>query len=224
MDESSRIEAHEPNPVWGSADGASEAGSGGTLGAADPGFGAQSGFGADFDRGPDAFMAARPKKSSSRLLNVVLGLAVVVAIGGVAFAAGRLTAPAAAATAFTPGGGNGFANGPRPSGAPGNFRGAGTAFGGGALRGTVTAVTPTSITLTLSSGATIEIPTDSSTAYHQQAAATSTDVAVGSTVLVELKDQGGAPVTTGPGASQAPGASPRTPSVGPATDVTVVAK
>jgi len=89
----------EPNPVWGSADGASEAGSGGTLGAADPGFGAQSGFGADFDRGPDAFMAARPKKSSSRLLNVVLGLAVVVAIGGVAFAAGRLTAPAAAATA-----------------------------------------------------------------------------------------------------------------------------
>jgi hypothetical protein len=222
MDESNRIEVHDPNPVWGSADGAPGAGGsavsggdGGTLGATG------AGYGVDFDPAPEPFVAVTPKKSSSTLLNVVLGLAVVVAIGGVAFAAGRLTAPAAAANGFTPGGGNGFANGPRPSGAPGNLRGAG--FDGGALRGTVTAVTPTSITLTLSSGTTIQIPTDSSTAYHQQAAATSTDVAVGSTVLVELKDQGGAPVTTGPGASLAPGATPGTPTVGAATDVTVVA-
>jgi hypothetical protein len=217
MDESSNIETNDPNPVWGSVEGSPrEAAGGGTLGAAEPG------FGADFDAAPDAVVAVPPKKSGSRLLNVVLGFAVFVAIGGVAFAAGRLTAPASAATAFTPGTGNGFTNGPRPSGAPGNFRGGG--FGAGALRGTVTAVTPSAITLTLSSGATIEIPTDSSTAYHKQAAATSTDVGVGSTVLVELKDQGGAPTNVGPGTSLAPGASPGPINVGPATDVTVVAK
>jgi hypothetical protein len=218
MDESNRIEDHDPGPVWGRPVGPDQAAGHSTLVAAEPG------FGADFSRPSDAFVAVPPKKkSSSTLLNVVLGLAVVVAIGGVAFAAGRLTAPAAsAANTFTAGAGNGFGNGPRASGAPGNFRGAG--FGAGALRGTVTAVTPTAITLTLSSGGTIEIPLDSSTAYHQQAAATSTDVAVGSTVLVELKDQGGAPTVVGPNASLAPGASPGPITVGTATDVTVVAK
>jgi hypothetical protein len=73
---------------------------------------------------------------------------------------------------------------------------------------------------------TIEIPTDASTTYHTQAPATTTDVTVGSTVLVELNQaagQGGAGGGSA-GASPAPGASARTFNLGPATDVTVVAK
>ncbi|MFL5688943.1 MAG: hypothetical protein ACJ77I_08125, partial [Chloroflexota bacterium] len=41
---------------------------------------------------------ARSRGSGGRILNIVLGIAIAVAIGGVAFAVGRTTAPASAAT------------------------------------------------------------------------------------------------------------------------------
>jgi hypothetical protein len=148
---------------------------------------------------PLAPIVAEKKKSSA--LNLVLGLALVVAVGGIAFAAGRLTAPASTAagggrggngtgtgTGFTRGGGNG------PVGASGGAGGFGGAFGGGAgsvtIEGTVQSITPTAITLALSSGQTIDIPIDSTTTYHGQQAATSTDVKNGSKVQVQLSGGG----------------------------------
>src|SRR3954447_27032882 len=79
--------------------------------------------------------APRKRSTASTLVNVLLGIAVVVAVGGGAFAAGRATAPAA-----TTGGGRFGANGqifggnggfrPKASGAPGR-----RAWGGGLRAG-----------------------------------------------------------------------------------------
>ena len=59
---------------------------------------------------------AKGKASSGRALNILLGVAIAVAIGGIAFAVGRSTAPVAAANnGFVREFGNG---GAAPSGAP----------------------------------------------------------------------------------------------------------
>ena len=69
-----------------------------------------------------AGLTAARRSSSGRWLNVLLGVAAAVAIGGVAFAVGRSTAPASAATGFGRGPADGpFASGsfdPSASGAP----------------------------------------------------------------------------------------------------------
>jgi len=144
----------------------------------------------------------------------------------VAFAAGRATAPASTATngrGFTGNGGAfGGTFGPNASGAPGRG-GFGGAFAGGGLtiEGTVTAVTADSITLQLTSGQSITIPTDSQTTYHTRAAATASDVATGSTVLVQLS--GGRGTTGGGGGDGGPAASGApNRGTGSASSVTVV--
>jgi hypothetical protein len=122
-------------------------------------------------------------------INALLGLALAVAIGGVAFAAGRLTAPANAAANVPargfngPGafGGNGFPSVP--------FDGAGRAgrglFGAGvaSIQGTVTT---DSVTITTASGQTITVAIGGTTTYHQQASASASDVRTGGTVIVRL--------------------------------------
>jgi hypothetical protein len=150
------------------------------------------------------------------LVNVVLGLALVVAIGGVAFAAGRVTAPATAAAAARQGFG---AGGPTASGAPGGFGGGGAGAGGVALQGTVTAVTADSITLQLASGQSVTIPIDAQTTWHERTAATSADVTTGSSVIVQLQGGRGAggQGNGGPAASGAPGRA-----LGSASTVTLV--
>ncbi len=169
--------------------------------------------GAPYGSAPVApVVVAQPKKRStaSTLVNVLLGVAVVVAVGGVAFAAGRATAPASTTSGRFGNGTGGFAGGgnfgPNASGAPGRggFGGAFGAGGGGVtLQGTVTAVASDSITLQLTNGQTITIPTDSSTTYHSQTAATAADVAAGKTVQVQLS--GGRFVAGGNGAAASPG-------------------
>jgi hypothetical protein len=162
------------------------------------------------------------------LVNVVLGIALVVAVGGVAFAVGRASAPATAAAARTGFGTNGQGllpgtGGPNASGAPGG--GFGAAAGGLSIQGTVTAVGADSITLELANGQTVTIPTNAQTTYHQREAATPAAVTDGSTVIVQLEGgrgafnngngnggQGGGPTGSG-----APGRT-----IGPATTVTVV--
>ena len=143
-----------------------------------------------------------------------------------AFAAGRATAPAAAATNGRGFNGNGQAFGggglaPNASGAPGRggFGGA-FAAGGLTIEGTVTAVTTDSITLQLTSGQSITIPTDSQTTYHTRAAAKPSDVATGSTVQVQLSGRGftgGGGQDGGPTASGAPNRTPAS-----ASSITVV--
>jgi hypothetical protein len=197
----------------------------------------------------------RPQKGSSTALNVLLGLGLVVAIGGIAFAAGRLTAPASASTASTNGGtganggfGGRFGNNPNASFVPGGFTG--RAAGGLALEGTVTAVDASGITIQTTSGQSITVGTTSSTTYQTASSGTSTDAAVGSTVLVQLDPTtggfggggfggggfgngngggnfpGGPNASANPGtnpvASQAPNASPR--ALGDAKNVIVLPK
>jgi hypothetical protein len=165
--------------------------------------------------------AARPKSRSSRLLDVALALAALVAVGGVAFGVGRATAPVAAAAngglgTFRNGGGAGF----RPDGsfdpnAPG--RGGAFALGGGlSIDGTVTSVSADALTLKLANGQNVTFSLDSSTSYHQATAGSASDVAVGDSVSVKVKGGGGRVFNQGgqggnggnaPGASPAPGAS-----------------
>jgi hypothetical protein len=175
---------------------------------------------------PPPVLPARKKSSGGRWLNAVLGVALAVAIAGVAFAVGRTTAPASAATGTGRGGfGGQFPGGsfvPRASGQPGGGRGGfGGAFGGGAgagltVSGTVMSVDGDTMTIKTASGATIQVTTDSSTTYNTQAPASATDVAAGKTVQVQLDITGGGGFGR-PSASGAP-AGP----TGTASSVTVV--
>ncbi len=131
---------------------------------------------------------ATSTRRSSRVLDIALALAAVLAIGGVAFAAGRITAPAGTGPAFArglaPGGtvvtpdGSFDPNGPKPGGLSLN--------GGLAIDGTVTAVDADSITLKLADGQEMTFKTDAATTYHEAADASSSDVAVGDDVSVKV--------------------------------------
>jgi hypothetical protein len=169
-----------------------------------------------------------PKRTASggRFLNLLLGVAVAVAIGGVAFAVGRSTAPAAA-SGFGRGGtflsGNGLPGGsfdPNPAGAPGQGGTGQGRFGGGfgglTISGTVESVSGDTLTIKTASGQTIEVTTSSDTAYHQEAAATAADVTTGTTVKVQVDFSG-----RGQGAQGGQGGA-TAGTVGTASDVTVV--
>jgi hypothetical protein len=157
----------------------------------------------------------RASGGSSKILNLALGVAIVVAIGGVAFAVGRATAPATSGAAAVIGQngtgirGNGFPNGgfdPNSSARPGGFAGR-TGFGGlgGGLviEGTVDAVAPDSVTIKTADGSTITVGLDSSTTYHSATAATAGDVTAGKTVKLQVTGgfrpggNGGGPGTNG---------------------------
>jgi hypothetical protein len=169
-------------------------------------------------------VVVRPRRSGAGMLvNVLLGAALVVAVGGVAFAAGRATAPAAASAAGRTGFGQGGAGaGPGASGAPargGGFGGAGGAGGAVSIQGTVEAIDGSSMTIKLPSGTTVTIGLNGATTYHSQAPATASDVSSGSTVIVQLAGRGG-PAASGapaPAASGAPAGG-----LGTAGSVTVV--
>jgi hypothetical protein len=170
-------------------------------------------------------MTARPvtRARGGRLLNAILGLALVVAIAGVAFAAGRFTAPAPASAGSLPNGGpgqffngdngkgNGNGNRGNAQGGPGGFLG-----GGFTLEGTVESISGTTLTLKTASGQTIQVTLDGSTTYHAQTDATASDVTTGGKVQVRLTGRGAfGGANGGPAASGAP-------SNLTATDVTVV--
>jgi len=166
---------------------------------------------------PPNLTVTKRKGTGGGWLNVVLVIAAAVAIGGVAFAVGRSTAPTSAAAdsrgAF--GNGPGFPFGsvaPGASGQPGFGRGG---FGGGGLtvRGTVESVSGDTLTIKTAAGQTVEITTGSATTYNTQSPASASDVKTGATVQVQL-DFGGA---NRPRASAAPGAP-----VGTAGSVTVI--
>jgi hypothetical protein len=168
---------------------------------------------------PVAIVAAR-RKGSGGATNLVLALAALVAVGGVAFAGGRATAPASSAENGTRGafaGANGY--GPTGSFTPGNLAGR-----GGTISGTVSAVDGSKLTITTTSGSTVVVDTASAT-YHTQTTASSSDVTTGATVQVSVAG-GGFP--GGPGTSAAPGASGASAATGTSTltasDVTITTK
>ncbi|HEY2915661.1 MAG TPA: hypothetical protein VGI98_00455 [Candidatus Limnocylindrales bacterium] len=165
---------------------------------------------------PEPVVATGVKPGSSRprgsmWVNVALGVALLIAIGGVGFAAGRMTAPATAAA-----GGNGrFGGGQFPGGQfPGGgyfFQGGGnggTGAGNGGLRGvfgnggasvqgTVESVSGDTLTLKLAGGQTIQVSLSGTTTYHAETSASAGDVQTGGTVIVRLSlDRGeGGPTT-----------------------------
>ena len=176
---------------------------------------------------PLASVIARPSGSSSRGTSLLLGLAAAIAIGGIAFAGGRLTAPAAAATSGRGTGQFGAnGNGQLPGNGQG-FAGRADGLGGVTLRGTVTAISADSITFKLASGTSITIPLSSSTTYHAATTSSASAVAVGSEVSVTPGAR-----TANPGASPDANAAPNPAasgvpgfgglSFGAASDVTVV--
>jgi hypothetical protein len=178
-----------------------------------------------------AVPAPRPRRDP---LPIVLALAALVAVGGVSFAGGRMTAPQAAAVTGLPQGA-GVPGGGRNPGGAGNGQGnalgnLGRALGSGvAIKGTVTAVAADRITLRLDSGQTVDIPIDAGTTYHRQASATGTDLTVGTPVLVQLgasatggAGQGGPNASNAPNPSALPGGIGRF--IGTARDITIVAQ
>lgn len=156
------------------------------------------------DLEPVAIAGVQPRSRSSRILNLALAVAVVVAIGGVAFAVGRGTAPVAA-TDFGAGGPR-FGNGafPNASGAPNGGGGFGPGGADGlSIEGTVTAVDADSVTIETAAGQTIELSIDAGTEYNQQEAADASDVMTGSTVIVQMDGFAGR-AQGGPGSSAPP--------------------
>jgi hypothetical protein len=177
---------------------------------------------------PATPVSAGPVKArggvSNRALNLLLGGALVLAVAGIAFAVGRMTAPAQTITGGNfPGGGVFNGQGQTGNGGPqgrGNGQG-GFVFGGGAgptIEGTVESVSATTLTLKTADGQTIQIALNNATTYHAQTDASASDVVTGSKVLVRLDfRRGGGP--NGPAASAQPGdGNPGTT----ANDVTVV--
>jgi hypothetical protein len=177
-----------------------------------------------------------PKPSQRRVSVATAGLVVaaIIAAAGIGFAGGRATAPQAAGR----GAGNGaFANGGFPN-ASGRGAGNGAAFGGfggagGAISitGSVVALGDGTMTLKMGNGSEVTVQVPSTTTYHAQAPATSTDVTVGSQVEVAVgrpQFRGGADASGAPNAS-GPVASPGTGGGGggaglSATDITVLGK
>jgi len=171
-----------------------------------------------------------PAKKGDRTFRVLLAVGLLVAVGGVTFAVGRVTAPAAAASTRAGFGNGGFANGGAGAGgtgAGGAGLGRGAGFGGGVLvTGTVDSISGTTMTLKEANGTTVTVNLAGTTTYHAQATATAADVAAGKKVLVQVEIAGGFGGQGLPGASPAVGASPAaggtTTRTVTATDVTLV--
>jgi hypothetical protein len=158
----------------------------------------------------------QPKKQD-RTTIALLFIAAFVAVGGIGFALGHLTAPGASAAAVPSGGRVGFGGGGRaiPSLAPGQTfdisqfgggaggRGLGAVTGG--VSGTVQSVSGTSITVQLANGTSETIDLAGTTTYHSAAAANSTDIKVGTSVTVQIDTAALASQAPNPSASGALG-------------------
>lgn len=171
-------------------------------------------------------------------LDVVLIGAAIVALAGVAFATGRLTAPttpsaanagltagdAAGRGAGRPGPGASFVpgqGGPGGVGAGGGLAGGGLA-GGVTVSGSIVSVSATQITVQLANGTTVNIPIDTSTTYHTQASASSSDVKTGAKVEIQVSGAARAPGASGGPAAAASGGTTRQLSLGTASSITII--
>ena len=158
-----------------------------------------------------------PAKQDRTTIALLL-IAALVAVGGIGFALGHLTAPGATAAA-NPSGRGGFNRGAVPSLAPGQTFDLGQ-FGGGAgprggvggvgglgggVTGTVQSITATSITIQEANGTSVTIDLSGNTTYHAAAAASPSDVKVGTSVTVQIDTSALASETPNPGASGALG-------------------
>ena len=157
---------------------------------------------------------AQPAKKQDRTTLALLFVAALVAVGGIGFAVGHLTGGTTTTAANNPGGGRGAFV--RPSLAPGETfdpgqfgagglggRGLGGGLAGGGVSGTVQSVSGSSMTITLANGSTVTVDLSGTTTYHNETAASSSDVKAGSTVTVQIDTAAAANATPNPGASGA---------------------
>lgn len=150
-------------------------------------------------------------------LDYILVIAFVVAVGGVAFAVGRTTAPAQASV---PTGGGFVPTGSFNPGAGVPGGGLGGGFGGGfggalTIEGTVKSVDGSTLVIQTANGQEVTVDLDAGTTYHEATPADADAVASGDEVTVRASGGG----QLGPGGGANPGPS-GTPSF-TATDVTV---
>ena len=144
---------------------------------------------------------------------ILLFIAALVAVGGIGFAFGHLTAPSAAAANPLASGGRGGFGRNLPSLAPGQtfntsqFGGGRGALGAvaGGVSGTVQSVTGSAITIQEANGTSVTIDLSGNTTYHSAAPASSTDVKVGTSVTVQIDTTALASQSPDPSASGALG-------------------
>jgi hypothetical protein len=140
---------------------------------------------------PVPVVAVAPRAKSGGILNLLLIGAAILAVGGVAFAIGRSSAPASAfqQVGAVPGGGTVI--GPGGSFAPGAGGPPGFALGGSlSMDGTVSAIDADSLTLKLDNGDELTFKLDAATTFRESTEADPTDVAVGDEVTVNVAGDG----------------------------------
>jgi preprotein translocase subunit YajC len=143
-------------------------------------------------------VASKPAKQDKTTIALLL-VAALVAIGGIGFAAGRVTAgsTAPANNGGLTGRGGGTGGFVRPSLAPGQTFDAGQFAGGnggvgrnggiaGGVTGTVVSVDGSTMTVKLANGTTVTVDLSGSTTYHTATSATSGDVKAGAQVTVSI--------------------------------------
>jgi hypothetical protein len=157
----------------------------------------EGGAPAPVENGPAPVRPAK-KSGSGRLTNALFLVAALVAVGGLAFASGRLTAPAAAAGLGIRGGGFPGGSFDPGQGFPGGSFDPGQGFPGGApggdrsiaISGTVTSLDGTTLVIAAEDGTATTIDV-SGAEFHAQATATAADVTAGATVSVTVDGFGG---------------------------------
>jgi len=164
---------------------------------------------------PSQIPTAPRTSGSSGAGRLLTTLAAIIAVGGLAFAAGRLTAPGTTATGAGGAGPGAVVGGAAGFGPSGSFA-PGAPSGSATLSGTVESVAGSMLTLQASSGATVTVELSGSTTYHGQTAATASDVSAGKEVLVQL--------STGAASSSTAPASSGTQPAFTAGDVTIVTR
>jgi hypothetical protein len=155
-----------------------------------------------------------------RATRILLSVAAFVAVGGLAFAFGRLSAPGGSGSAN---GLNDFRNGagrnvpafaPNQSGLPGlpgGFPGNGAdgdddgrgLHAGTGVTGIVESASGTTLTVKLANGSSVTVALNGATTYHGTTTATSSDVKAGSVIVVQADQAAGG--AAGPGAQGQPG-------------------
>jgi hypothetical protein len=163
--------------------------------------------------------SARPPKQDRKTV-ILLFVAALIAVGGIGFALGHVTAPSttgAANPSGGPGGFGGFGQGGIPSlapgqtfnssqfgGAPGN--GAGIAGGvTGGISGTVQSINGSTMTIQEANGTSVTVDLSGNTTYHGETPASPSAVQVGTSVTVQIDTTALASETPNPSASGALG-------------------
>ena len=151
----------------------------------------------------------RPAGQDRLTLGLLL-VAALIAVGGIGFALGHVTAPAtvagAAPNASGRGGGAFRSLAPGETFNPGALGGGRAGAGGlgsvaGGVTGTVQSITPTSMTVLLSSGQSVTIDLTGSTTFHGETSASSGQVQVGTSVSVQIDTTAVASQSPNPSAS-----------------------